>query len=201
LSPWSPLRLESFVGLPTLGCHVAESSGRALVELVDAALANNLEAMKKALKATLPENGEIVVRDANPVVVRVKKVASRKRVATKTQGRPERSFSQLEMGRILRMLRDGIGRLSVCETMEVSYKTFQKIMRDDESFGQWVRQAEASRVQKCEADLFRMATRGYDSPVILRAILAYLGRCDRIQENRRGRAEKARLAKQAGDRQ
>jgi hypothetical protein len=180
---------------------VAESSGNALVDLVDAAIAKNLEAKKKPRKPAPAVHGEIVVLDANPVVVRVKKAASRKRGATKTRGRPERTFSQLEVGKILQMLQGGMGRLTVCEKMNVSYKTFRRIMRDDGSFGLWVRQVEASRVEKCEADLFRMATRGYESSVILRAILAYLGRCDRIQENRRGRAEKARLAKQAADSQ
>ena len=195
----APLCLGSSVRLPTTGCDVAESSGNALVDLVDAAIAKTLATKKKRRKAATSAHCENAAADANPVAVGKKKVKSRKRVVANPVGRPERTFSRLEMGRMLRMLRDGIGRLSVCETMEISYKTFRKLMLEHEHFGQWVRQAEASRMQECEAHLFRIATRGYESPVILRAILAYLGRQDRIQESRRVRKEKAQLATQAED--
>ena len=52
----------------------------------------------------------------------------------------------------------------------------------------------AARVEGCEAALYRMATLGYESPVVLRAALSYLGRRDRIDEARRARREAARKA-------
>ena len=112
----------------------------------------------------------------------------------KAVGRPVRSFSNPQVGKMLGLLRSGFGRVTVCEQMEVSYKTFQKLMRNDENFAQWVREAEFSRVEGCEAAIFRMAMSGYNSPVVLRAALSYLGRRDKLDDARRGRRDKARKA-------
>ena len=111
-----------------------------------------------------------------------------------TAGRPAKDLSNRDVGEILGLLRSGLGRVLACDRMSLSYKTFQRLMRENEEFAGLVREAERSRIEGCEAAVFRMATRAYDSPVGLRAALAYIGRRDRLDELRRARQAKARKA-------
>ena len=103
-------------------------------------------------------------------------------------------LSNPQIGKFLELLRSGIGRVMVCDQMEIDYKTFLRILREDDDFARWVLEAERARVEGCEAAIFRMATRGYDSPVVLRAALSYLGRRDKLDEARRARREKVAKA-------
>ena len=113
----------------------------------------------------------------------------------KKLGRPPRTFDNPQIVEMLNLLQSGLGRVLVCSKMQVPYKTFQRVMRDNpHEFGRWVRDAEQSRVEGCEAAIYRLAMRGYDSPLVLRAALSYLGRRDKLDEARRARREKRQKA-------
>ena len=113
----------------------------------------------------------------------------------KKLGRPPRSFDNPQIVEMLALLRSGLGRVLVCSKMQVPYKRFLRVMHDNpHDFGQWVREAEQSRVEGCEAAIYQMAMRGYESPVVLRAAISYLGRRDKLDEARRARREKTQKA-------
>jgi hypothetical protein len=101
-------------------------------------------------------------------------------------------FSNTQIGEMLQLLRSGVGRVMMCESIQVSYKTFLHALREEPELAQWVREAEDSRIEACEAAIFRMATMKHNSPLALRAATSYLGRRDKIEESRRVRREKAR---------
>lgn len=112
----------------------------------------------------------------------------------KRRGPKPMKLSDPQMGKFLELLRSGIGRVMACERMEIDYKTFRRIVREDADFARWIHEAEKSRIEGCEAAIYRMATRSYDSPVVLRAALSYLGRREKIDEARRARRDKAEKA-------
>ena len=107
-------------------------------------------------------------------------------------GRPMKELGLVERNQILDLLRSGNGRRMACLTVGLDYARFRRHLRDDPAFAREVRTAERSRSELCERFLYRMVVEANDTPVKLRAAIAYLARRDRLEEGRRARAERAR---------
>jgi hypothetical protein len=98
---------------------------------------------------------------------------------------------------ILRLLGQGFGRTMACLMAEVPYRRFLEKYREDPEFAEQVRTHEASRVEMCEKLLLDVIMNPYDTPLKIRASIAYLGRHDRrvaAQHALREKREKARPA-------
>ncbi len=109
----------------------------------------------------------------------------------KAKGRPKTIFSNPQISEMVRLISKGQGRVTACAMMGVSYKTFQRLIREDADFAAQVNLAEAVRVEACEATLFRIGTKSYDAPVVLRAAVAYLARRERQEAARQARRERS----------
>ena len=103
-------------------------------------------------------------------------------------------IGQTQISHILHYLGQGYGRVWTCAKVGVHYRTFLRQLREDPIFSGQIREIEANRMESCEMTLYRMATRNFDSPMVLRAAIAYLGRRDKIAESARSRREKAAKA-------
>ena len=112
-------------------------------------------------------------------------------VAKRSPGRPRKSFPSSQGLEILELIRAGHGRKMVCLKIGMSYDRFLQLVRADPEFEANLRTAEGMREEACEHQLFKMAVGICDTPIRLRAAIAYLGRRERVEAARRGR-EKAR---------
>lgn len=118
----------------------------------------------------------------------------------KEMGRPRETFSHQEITETLRLMRLGYGRAQACAAQRIGYGRFLRELRENDDFAERVREVEVARVEACEAALLDLAKLKYDSPLKLRAAIAYLTRHDRIDEARRARKAKrdASASRKAG---
>ena len=120
-------------------------------------------------------------------------------VATKRgPGRPRKGFDPSQRFEILRLIHEGHGRGTACLMMRLSSKRFARQLREDPGFADEVRLAEASRVETCELLLFQIVGGHGDTALKMRAAVAYLGRRDRVDAARRGRAAARRSKSEHG---
>ncbi|MDB5352986.1 MAG: hypothetical protein JWN86_4233 [Planctomycetota bacterium] len=113
-------------------------------------------------------------------------------VARRNVGRPRKDFDSSVGILILDLLRSGYGRKLACIKAGISYTRFLRHVRADREYAEFVDMAEGSRIDACEHLLFRLVVEPSDTPIKLRAAIAYLARRDRIDAIRRSRREKAR---------
>ncbi len=107
-------------------------------------------------------------------------------------GRPRMNFESSQGILILEHLRAGYGRKVACLKAGVGYNRFLRQLRTDREYAECVGMAEAIRTESCEYLLYRLVIDPCDTPLKFRALLAYLGRQDRVVAARRTRREKAR---------
>ncbi len=107
-------------------------------------------------------------------------------------GRPMATIAHPQIGEMVKLLCAGQGRVSACATLEITYRTFLRMMRTDSGFADLIRMAEATRKEGVEANLYWIATRKYVCPIVVRAALGYLGRRDKIDAASKARRAKAR---------
>jgi hypothetical protein len=93
---------------------------------------------------------------------------------------------------LFELLRSGYGRKLACFKVGIGYRRFLRQLRSDRDFADCVLIAEAMRSESCEYRLYRLVMDPCDTPLKLRALIAYLARRDKIDEARRARREKAR---------
>jgi hypothetical protein len=89
-------------------------------------------------------------------------------------GRPLRHFSEQDHEDFLEAIRDGEGRVRACRKIGVSYKTFQRHLKENADFAESLEEAELERIETAEKRLWDLSKQDGDRALALRATTSYL---------------------------
>jgi hypothetical protein len=109
-------------------------------------------------------------------------------VSETRMGRPLRVLSDEQREAFFKVIRSGGGKVQACREADVSYKTFLRLVRDDEDFAAELWAAETELVEACEAVIYRTAMNASNPSLQFRASMAYIKRKEK-QAERMSRAQ------------